>query len=74
MVPIGHEGKTIIIGDCSGAYSTFHMAKWENIVTDLELLLPDFFNIRQPQAGVQTKTEKKYVTGKQAGENKHCII
>ena len=57
MCPIGFEDNFILIGDCSGAYPTFHMSKWEDIVTDLSVLLPDFLNIRVPLAGVQTKTE-----------------
>lgn len=64
----------IIIGDISKMYPVFTTARWSDIATDINLTLPEFFNIRQAQAGVQMKTEKKFFTGPSKGTNNHCIL
>ena len=42
--------------------------RWEDIVTDLTCIKPDFFNIRHTERGVQTRKTKR------TGGNLHCIM
>ena len=42
----------IIIGEVSKAYPSFHIKKWEDIVTDIDCGFPRFMNIRKSDLGV----------------------
>ena len=42
----------LIIGDVSGAQPTFHVKKWKDIVTDIDLKLPKYLDIRRMWKGV----------------------
>lgn len=64
----------LIIGEPSPSFPSFHVKLWKNIDMELRLGFPEFYDIRREHEGVQLKTEKKKVTGKLKGENKHCIL
>lgn len=64
----------IIIGEISKMHPVFHVKSWEDIFTDIDCVFPQFFNIRKPELGVQTKTESIFTEGSKAGGNLHCLI
>ena len=64
----------IIIGEISKCYPSFHVKKWEQLVTDISCGFPDFYNIRKSDVGVQQKTSKSFTEGKHKGGNLHCLI
>ena len=59
----------IIIGDPAKCYPCFHVKKWEDIFTDINCKMPQFYNIRKTEEGIQTKEKPARV-----GHNNHCII
>lgn len=62
----------IMILDSSYRYPPIQMIKWDHVVFDLSQQYPDFFNIREPDDGVQQKDMKyKYY---KYGDNTHGII
>lgn len=64
----------IIIGEISKCYPSFHIKKWQDIVTDIECEFPKFFNIRKSEMGIQEKASPAFTEGKHKGGNLHCII
>lgn len=64
----------IIIAEASKAYPNFHIRKWDDIVLDISQQNPNFYNIRKPSQGIQTRTGEVFTTGKKLGKNLHCII
>lgn len=51
---------TVFIGEVSrGKHPAMHAVKWRDIDTDLNTASPQFFNIRNPHLGIQTRGEKK---------------
>ncbi|XP_065190547.1 uncharacterized protein LOC135821405 [Sycon ciliatum] len=45
----------LIIGDTSNCSQPLLSCKWENVVKDLELNLPQYYNIKQPHKGIQAR-------------------
>ena len=62
------------MGEISNKFPTFHACKWEEIIKDLELAFPKFYDVRKPLDGILEKTDKRHTEGKLKGENKHCIL
>jgi hypothetical protein len=58
----------ILIGEPSRKHPGIHCKKWEDIVTDLTCESPQWFNIRHPERGVQTRKTRRQ------GRNLHCIM
>lgn len=67
---LSDEGEmTVYIGEVSrGKHPAMHTVKWKDIDTDLNTASPQFFNIRHPELGVQTRGSKKKAALKAANE------
>eukprot|EP00796_Vickermania_ingenoplastis_P001189 gene1189-705_t len=51
---------TVFIGDVSrGKHEALYARRWKDIVKDLSCALPEYFNIRRPELGIQIKQQKK---------------
>ena len=74
MSEISEFDTWIIIGEISKCYPSFHVKKWEEIVTDISCSFPEFYNIRKSEVGVQTKAGKSFTEGKHKGGNLHCLM
>ena len=62
----------ILILDPSYRYPPLQMKLWDELVFDLEQQYPNYFDIREPEEGVQQKDMKyKYY---KYGDNIHGII
>jgi hypothetical protein len=59
----------ILIGDSSKTSRSLHCVKWKDMVTDLTSQMPNYFNIRKADEGVQTRK-----TCKRPGGNLHCLL
>ncbi|CAD2220071.1 hypothetical protein AGDE_13654 [Angomonas deanei] len=58
-VPVENTDTTIFIGEVSrGRHEAMYARKWTEVVKDIECLSPDFYNIRKPELGVQTRVKK----------------
>ncbi|KAG8349035.1 hypothetical protein ERJ75_000832800 [Trypanosoma vivax] len=63
-VPESNSSTTIFIGEVSrGRHEALYARKWGEIVKDLMCTSPQFYNIRRPEQGIQTRA------GKQTDEN-----
>ncbi|RNF25360.1 Basic immunoglobulin-like variable motif-containing protein [Trypanosoma conorhini] len=60
QVPESHTETTVFIGEVSrGRHEAMYARKWSEIVKDLMCRSPQFYNIRRPELGVQTRVPKK---------------
>lgn len=66
----------IFLADTSRKYQSLHCVKWQDIDLDLNCNTPQFFNIRQPEKGVQTKEsiQTNSNNSKRVERNLHCIM
>ncbi|CBH12691.1 hypothetical protein, conserved [Trypanosoma brucei gambiense DAL972] len=59
-VPESSCDTTVFIGDVSrGRHEAMYARKWSDIVKDLMTQSPEFYNIRRPELGIQTRVPKK---------------
>ncbi|ESL07012.1 hypothetical protein TRSC58_05306 [Trypanosoma rangeli SC58] len=59
-VPESRTETTIFIGEVSrGRHEAMYARKWSEIVKDLMCCSPQFYNIRRPEMGIQTRVPKK---------------
>ena len=73
-IPASNIETFIIIAEASKAYPIFHIRKWDDVVLDISQQNPNYYNIRKPSQGIQTRTGEVFTTGKKLGKNLHCII
>ncbi|EAN99123.1 hypothetical protein C3747_54g156 [Trypanosoma cruzi] len=60
QVPELNTETTIFIGEVSrGRHEAMYARKWSEIVKDLMCRSPQFYNIRRPEMGIQTRVPKK---------------
>jgi hypothetical protein len=64
----------IIIGEISFKHAPMHIKKWDDIVFDLGIQYPKFFDIRETEKGVQEKPRDEKFDESRIGNNVHCII
>ncbi|ORC85276.1 Basic immunoglobulin-like variable motif-containing protein [Trypanosoma theileri] len=58
-VPVENTETTVFIGEVSrGRHEAMYARKWSEIVKDLMCRSPNFFNIRRPELGIQTRISK----------------
>ncbi|XP_076817517.1 basic immunoglobulin-like variable motif-containing protein [Clavelina lepadiformis] len=58
----------VFIGEPSKKHPPMHCKRWTEILQDLHLESPSYYDIRRPEKGVQQRKTKK------TGGNLHCII
>nr|CAB3225689.1 basic immunoglobulin-like variable motif-containing protein [Phallusia mammillata] len=58
----------IFIGEPSKNHPPIHCKRWDDILQDLHMEGPEYYNIRHPEKGIQHRRTKK------KGGNLHCII
>ena len=64
----------IIAADTNGKKSPLHSIKWSDVLLDLSLVYPQYYDVRRPELGVREHSSKLYRTGEYAGRNIHCIL
>ena len=74
MADISEFDTWIIIGEISKMHPSFHIKKWQDIVTDISCAFPEFYNIRKSELGIQLKESPVFTEGKHKGGNLHCIM
>nr|CCC91619.1 conserved hypothetical protein [Trypanosoma congolense IL3000] len=63
-VPESSCDTTIFIGEVSrGRHEALYARKWSDVVKDLTTQFPQFYNIRRPELGIQTRVSKKHKEG-----------
>lgn len=51
----GSSVTALLVGDSSKKFMSLHAIPWEDVVKDLTLKKPRFYDVRRPHEGVQTK-------------------
>jgi hypothetical protein len=50
----------VFIGEPSKCYPSFHIRKWKEIVKDLTLGNPQYYDMRKPEKGIQERKSDIY--------------
>ena len=64
----------VISAETNGKKQPLHSIRWKDVVTDLSLLYPAYFDVRNPDQGIREHRSALYTTGEYAGRNIHCIM
>lgn len=63
----------IFIGEPSKRFPAFHIKPWQEIVKDISMGNPNYYDIRRPHNGVMERKGEIFKT-KKAGTSIHCIM
>ncbi len=68
----GESDHTLLVGDSSKKLRSVQAIAWEDVVKDLTLKNPRYFDVRKPHEGIQCKEGKP--RGQGGETNCHCLM